>query len=237
MPKKLCFFGRSRMTLFLVFAVNPHFFVTHRARQALLARLDTSERGGVGRGKPLSRVFPSEYSMAKSREQKVKAVQELSDFLSKSKSVVFSTYQGLGMKDQDTLRNTLRDKGACMMVEKKTLMKRALADSGIGVADESVFTGPIAMTFSLEDEVTAAKTLKDFAKSHEQIQILGGILDRAFITADRMKALASLPSKQEMLARTVGTIKAPISGFVNVMAGNLRGLVNVLNALQSSKTS
>lgn len=175
--------------------------------------------------------------MAKSREQKVKAVQELSDFLNKSKSAVFSTYQGLAMKDQDTLRNTLRDKGARMVVEKKSLMKRAIAESGMNVSDDSIFTGPIAMTFSLEDEVAAAKVLKDFSKGHEQIQILGGILDRVFITADRMKALASLPSKQEMLARTVGTIHAPITGFVNVLAGNLRGLVNVMSAIKDSKPS
>lgn len=175
--------------------------------------------------------------MAKSREQKVKAVGELSDFLSKSKSVVFSTYQGLEMKDQNTLRNTLRAEGARMVVEKKSLMKRALADSGMNVSDESVFKGPIAMTFSLEDEVIAAKVIKDFSKGHEQIQIVGGILDRVFITADRVRALASLPGKQEMLARTLGTIQAPITSFVNVMAGNLRGLVNVLNAINSSKSS
>lgn len=175
--------------------------------------------------------------MAKSREQKVKAVQELSRFLSKSKSVVFSTYQGLGMKDQNMLRNTLRAHSARMMVEKKSLMKRALADSGMDVSDESVFKGPIAMTFSLEDEVIAAKVLKDFSKGHEQIQIVGGILDRVFITADRMKALALLPAKHDMLAQTVGTIKAPITGFVNVMAGNLRGIVNVFNAIKDSKSS
>jgi large subunit ribosomal protein L10 len=85
------------------------------------------------------------------------------------------------------------------------------------------------------DEVAPAKILVDFAKGKE-MKIYGGLLEGKFITAAKVKELAGLPSKLELIALTVRTIQAPISGFVNVLAGNLRGLVNVLKAVKESKS-
>lgn len=174
--------------------------------------------------------------MAKTRQQKEAALQILTDHLKESKAVVFSTYQGLTMKDQDELRTRLREAGAKMMVEKKTLMARALDAAKIEVPTE-LLTGPIAMVFGFEDEVSPAKIIKDFSRAHESIQPLGGVLENRFIELDRVKALAALPSREMMMAKTVGTIKAPITGFVNVLAGNIRGLVYALNAIAAKQSS
>jgi len=80
-----------------------------------------------------------------------------------------------------------------------------------------------------------ARVLNKFAQANEAMEIFGGILENSFIEVDRVKALASLPSRLELLGRTVGAIKAPVSGFVNVLAGNLRGLVYALQAIKESK--
>jgi len=122
-----------------------------------------------------------------------------------------------------------------LVASKKTLLKKALAESALSVnADE--FTGSLAVAFGLTAEETApAKILAKFGKDKEAIKIQGGLLEGKFISAAKVLELAKLPSRLELLARTVGAIKAPITGFVNVLAGNLRGLVNVLNAIKDSK--
>ncbi len=79
------------------------------------------------------------------------------------------------------------------------------------------------------------KLVKGFSKKHEDIEFQGGILEGQIIDIEELKKLADLPSREELLAKVVGSLNAPISGFVNVLAGNLRGLVNVLNAIKDNK--
>jgi len=95
--------------------------------------------------------------------------------------------------------------------------------------------GEIATVFGYEDEVAPAKILDEFKKSHESVELMGGVLEDRFIDAEKVKALAKLPSKPELYAKIVGSLNAPISGFVNVLAGNLRGLVTVLKAIGDKK--
>ena len=95
--------------------------------------------------------------------------------------------------------------------------------------------GSYAMACGLEDEVAPAKMLADFAKKHEALKILGGILEGKTVDKTAIGFLAKLPSKPELLAKLVGSLQSPISNMVNVLAGNLRGLVQVLNAYQKSK--
>ena len=93
----------------------------------------------------------------------------------------------------------------------------------------------MATFVSTEDETTAARIVNNFAKSHELVKIFGGILEGKYINDDKVKNLANLPTRQELLAKFVGTINAPVSGFVNVLAGNLRNLVGVLNNIKEAK--
>ena len=174
--------------------------------------------------------------MPKTKQQKEEEVQELNQSLKEAKSVVFTTFDGLNVSDSQELRNNLRAEKVTYQVSKKTLLKKALADSKLEGLDMNELTGNVGVAIGMEDEVAPAKLVAKFAKIHEQLQIKGGVLVNQFITAEKVKELSSLPSKLELIAKTVGTIKAPISGFVNVMSGNLRGLVNVLGAIKDSKS-
>jgi large subunit ribosomal protein L10 len=85
--------------------------------------------------------------------------------------------------------------------------------------------------FNAEDELAPAQALADFAKQQPQIEFIGGLnADGELLSAEDIKVLASLPSKQQLRAQLVGTVAAPLSGFVNIMSGNIRGVLNVLGA-------
>lgn len=167
------------------------------------------------------------------KDQKKELVKNLAGQIKAAKSVVFADFQGLRVKDLSELKKELRKSDAGFKVMKKTLMKIAFKNAGIDFDPEKL-EGQIAVSLS-SDEVTAAKIIDTFSRKNENIKILGGIVDAKEMTASEMKALAKLPGREELLAKLVGTIKAPVSGFVNVMTGNLRGLVQVLKAVADSK--
>lgn len=173
--------------------------------------------------------------MPKTKQQKQEVVEKLADKLSKTKSVVFANYFGLKVKDIQALKKLCKEVGVEYTVVKKTLMKLALEKAGLKGVDLAKLGGELAVALGYEDEVAAAKVLDKFARDHESLKITGGILENKFTDANAMKQLASLPSKLELLAKVVGSIKSPVSGFVNVLAGNLRGLVQVLNSIKANK--
>ena len=175
--------------------------------------------------------------MAKTREQKKVIIKNLEDMMAKSKSVVFAQFDGLGVKENEELRSKLREQGSEYYVAKKTLMKQAFGDKIEGLNVEE-FEGKVATIFGYEDEVSPARTVAEFKKTNEndeKITFLGGILENKFLTHAEIENLASLPSKLELYAKLVGSIKAPVSGFVNVLGGNLRKLVYVLKAIEEKK--
>ncbi|MDO9231611.1 MAG: 50S ribosomal protein L10 [bacterium] len=168
------------------------------------------------------------------RLQKEELVKSLAQKLKDSKAVVFSDFKGLAVKDMTVLRNELREKGIDFKVLKKTLISIALKDAGIEM-DLKKMEGQIAIAVSQGDEVEAAKIIAKMAKVNENLKIAGGILGKKILGAEEVMALSKLPSKDELLAKLVGTLNAPVSGFVNVLAGNLRGLVQVLKAVNEVK--
>lgn len=174
--------------------------------------------------------------MAKSRQQKQEAVAVLTDSLKQSKGVVFANFQGLKVKESEELRSICRKQKVTYVASKKTLMKRVLTEAGLDI-DTKAFSGGVAAVFGFEDEVAPAQIVADFAKKHEVVAIFGGILEGKYIDAAKVTALSKLPSKQQLLGQLVGTLNAPISGFVNVLAGNMRGLVTVLGAIKDKKTA
>jgi large subunit ribosomal protein L10 len=109
-----------------------------------------------------------------------------------------------------------------------------LKDAGIEV-NAKKFEGQIVMAISDKDEVAAAKIIAKTAKANENLKIVGGILGTQELTAAEVNALSKIPSKEELLSKLVGSLNAPVSGFVNVLAGNIRGLVNVLDAIGKAK--
>lgn len=169
--------------------------------------------------------------MPKTKLRKEQDIQTLSQKLNSAKSVVFANFFGLKVKDTDELRNKCREAGLYCAVLKKNLLSLTLKEKGIEVPK---LEGEIVGIFG-EDEVVPAKTVFNFSKKHEALKVVAGVIDGQYADFAKVKALSSLPSKEELLAKLVGSINAPVSGFVNVLAGNLRNLVYVLSAIKSSK--
>ena len=169
------------------------------------------------------------------KNQKIELVKELSEKIKGAKSTVFLDFKGLKVKEATVLKKNLRVAGAEYVVVRKTLLDIALANAGIKNADIKGMEGQIAISMSLVDEVSAARVIDKFAKTNPNVKMLGGTLGSQVMSAAEVKALAKIPSKEQLLGQLVGTLNAPISGFVNVLAGNLRGLVQVLNAISESK--
>ncbi|MDO8499749.1 MAG: 50S ribosomal protein L10 [bacterium] len=172
--------------------------------------------------------------MAKSKEQKKATLDSLESGLKAAKSAVFANFQGLTVADMEELRKSCRQENIQVLVAKKTLVKKAFSTLGLTGADPKLFQGGIA-TFIGSDEVTPARIVNTFAKTHEVTALFGGLLEGKFVDAAMVRTLANLPSKQQLLSQLVGSMNAPISGFVNVCAGTIRGLVNVLNAYKEKK--
>lgn len=170
--------------------------------------------------------------MALSKDKKHELVGELTDLFGSSKMTVVAQYQGLTVKAIQQLRRDARDNGTKVKVVKNRLVIKALqGNDAFKGTDTSALTGMLAYAFNSDDEVAPAQVLNAFAKTNPALQFVGAITaDGQFLSADDVKALASLPTKDQLRGQLVGTIAAPLSGFVNVMAGNVRGVLNVLNA-------
>jgi large subunit ribosomal protein L10 len=176
--------------------------------------------------------------MPKTKEQKRTILHELNDKITRAKSIIFTKYNALTVKDNEELRSKLRQENNEYYVAKKTLFGLALKDKAIEGLDVKKFEGQVAAIFGYGDEVSPAKIVGEFKKDKEKegkIEFIGGILENKFIGAAEVASLATLPSKKELYAKLVGTINAPVSGFVNVLAGNIRNLVQVLKAVSEKK--
>jgi large subunit ribosomal protein L10 len=169
------------------------------------------------------------------KAQKVELVKELTEKIKEAKSSIFVDFKGLKVKDSTDLKKELRKSDIEYTVVRKTLLDIALKNAGIVGVSITDMEGQIAVSLSNSDEVAAAKIIDKFSKTNENIKMLGGVLGKQVMNEKEVKALAKIPSKEELLAKLVGTLNAPVSGFVNVLAGNLRGLVSVLNAVKEQK--
>lgn len=169
-------------------------------------------------------------------QQNQDQVKILTEKLTKAKSVVLADYAGLPVNLQQELRAKIIEVGGELVVAKNTLLKLAAKELKYPIEDlADSFIGPTITLLSYEDEIAPIKALAEFAKDNQLPTIKAGYLNKEPLTKKQVDELAKLPSKIELLAKTVGTIKAPITGFVNVLSGNLRNLVYALNAIQSQK--
>lgn len=168
------------------------------------------------------------------KAQKKQIVTDLTQQFREAKAAVFSDFQGLPAKDIQEVRAKLGAAGIMHKVVKLTLVKKALAAAGIET-EKFNFQVPVAVSLSKDDEVAPAKILSDYAKINDKLKVLAGVLGNRFIDLAEVKALASLPGKQELLGQLVGVLAGPLRGMVSVLSGNLRGLMSVLNAIKEKK--
>lgn len=167
--------------------------------------------------------------MAITREKKETLVNGYVEKLQRSQAVIVSEYRGLTTKQVQGLRRDLRNVHSELTVSKNTLLARALTEVGLP-APESLLTGPVAVTFCYDEVAAPAKVLTKFAKDSKIMVLRGGLMGQSVFNESGVQALTELPSKDQLRGQVVGALQAPISGLVNVLAGALRGFMNVLNA-------
>lgn len=173
--------------------------------------------------------------MPKTKQQKEQVIDGLNQDLAQAKSATLASFSALPVSADQELRKSLRQENISYAVVKKTLLTKVFDKLGYPTHQFKDVNGNISLAISADDEVAPAKTLNNFMKNNESLNILGGILENKWIDQNKVKELAQLLSKPELIAKTIGTIKAPITGLVNVLSGNLRGLVNALKAIKDTK--
>ncbi len=175
--------------------------------------------------------------MAKARSKKE---SEIAAFVAHSKeanSAVLVRYLKLNVKDERMLRSQLRAAGCEMQVIKKTLLTRALGDLKLKLSDIGDTTGSFAMIFGKADEVGPAKIVAQFSKKNPAVTIVAGMYAQAIIQKQQVLALASLPSREQLLGQLLNLIQSPVTRLVRSLASPMQGLVTVLQARKDKITS
>ena len=147
--------------------------------------------------------------MSLNRSEKEAVIKEVTDLAAKAQTLVMAEYRGVTVADMTKLRSEARSNGVALSVLKNTLARRAVAGSGFEVAADQM-TGPLIYGFS-EDAVAAAKVVADFAKTNDKLVIRGGVYGGKALDANGVKQLASIPSKEVLLAQLCGLLMSPVS--------------------------
>ena len=166
-------------------------------------------------------------------QAKKDTVQEIKDTLQESAGMFVVDYRGLSVKATQDLRRKLTESGANMRVLKNNLVKLALSEAELPELD--VLTGPTAYIFFESDPVAPAKVLKEFAKENKQLEIKGGLSSGRVVDVDQIKAIADLPSHEELIAKLLGTIQNPLTKVVRVLNGPNQQLAQVIKAIADQK--
>lgn len=171
--------------------------------------------------------------MSLNRQEKAVVIEEVSAQLAKAQSVIIAEYRGLDVASVTALRKTARESGVYLRVLKNTLVRRAVAGTPFeGMSGQ--LTGPLMYAISA-DPVAAAKVLAEFAKSNDKLVLKGGSLPNSLLDVEGVKALATMPSREELLAKLLGTMQAPIAQFVRTLNEIPTKFVRGLAAVRDQK--
>ena len=170
--------------------------------------------------------------MALTKDKKNEVVAEVSELLKTSKMTVVAAYQGTPVKALQELRRKCRDNGTKLKVVKNRLVIQAIkSQENLKDIDTSSLNGMLLYAFNNEDEVAPAKVLAEFAKAQPTLEFIGAISpEGTFVPAEEVKALATLPSKNELIAQVVATLLSPVHDVTNALSGNLHGLLDGVEA-------
>jgi large subunit ribosomal protein L10 len=170
--------------------------------------------------------------MAITRDKKNTLVAEMSEVLQSSKLTVFAQYQGLTVADVQELRRAARASGVTIIVIKNRLVRVAMSQiDTYKDTDVSSLQGMLLYATSTEDEVAPASVLHTFAKTHPALEFAGAFsAEGALLNADEVKALASLPSKNELIGQVVAQLLSPVHDVTNALSGNLHALLDGVEA-------
>ncbi|MFQ5482350.1 MAG: 50S ribosomal protein L10 [Nitrospinaceae bacterium] len=168
--------------------------------------------------------------------EKKEAIDELSRVFAAAKSGILADYQGIKAQELTRLRRHLKERSLDFRVIKNTLAQKAAKDTPFE-SMEAQFKGPVSLLVSYEDIVAPAKALADFAKSgaEKSPKVLCGIIEGKAVSAEGVKALATLPSKEQLIAQLLSVMQGPTRNFVGVLSGVTRQFVGVLQAIKDKK--
>ena len=167
-------------------------------------------------------------------QKNIDNVKELSDKLSKAKSIYFTDYLGLNVSEVTDLRKKFFSSDVEYIVVKNTLLKIASNENKIKL-DNELFSGSTAIAISYDEPVVAAKIIKGFLKDHDLPSIKGVLFEGSYLPASEFEKIANLPSKEESLTKIVVMLKSPVQNFTNLLSSPMVGLVNVLSGLKENK--
>jgi large subunit ribosomal protein L10 len=161
--------------------------------------------------------------VGKNREIKEAKVSEIKEKMEKAQGIIFAKYQGLTVEEDTELRKALREAGVEYKVYKNTLTTLAAKELGFdGIVD--ALEGPLSVAFGYEDPTVPAKVLNDFAKNHKKLELVAGIVQGEIFDEAKVKQLATIPSREILIAKLLGSFKAPLSN-----------LAYLLNAIKEQK--
>jgi len=168
---------------------------------------------------------------------KYEQVSLLKDKLQKVSAIFVGEYRGMTVAQSTQLRSKVREASGELKVAKNTLFSIAMDEAGLEKMPESLLVGPNIYALCYGDPVAVAKVLKDYATDRTQkaFVLKGGLLGKVVLDAAQVQALADLPPKELLIAQTVRTIAAPLTGLVTVLSGTIRGLVTCLDQIKEQK--
>lgn len=174
--------------------------------------------------------------MSANLELKKQVVEDVTAKIKNSKSVVFVSYKGLTVGEVTELRNSFRKAGVEYKVLKNTLVRRAFNEMGITYFDNDL-NGPTAVAFG-NDETGASKIIVEASKKlNEKLIVKSAYVDGNYVDVEGVKALAEMPSREQLIAKMLGSMQAPITNFAGVLSATLRSVVIALNAVAEKKAS
>ncbi len=170
--------------------------------------------------------------MPQTKEQKQKVLKALKEKIAKQKAIFFVDFAGLKVKDMSDLRKKIRGVDGEFKVAKKTLMGIAFKDAKIDI-DAKKLPGELALVLGYKDEASPAKLIWETSSRNQNLKILGGFMNNKLMTKEEVEFLAQLPGRDELLAKLVASFASPMSGFLNVLQGNIKGIVYVLTRIKT----
>ncbi|MCX7990717.1 MAG: 50S ribosomal protein L10 [Proteobacteria bacterium] len=168
------------------------------------------------------------------KQEKQKIIDGVREKFEKASCAVLIKNNGLTVSEFTTLRNKLRAEKIDIKVVKNTLAIRSIEASSYSLLKD-YYKGPTVTVWSYNDPVTLAKILTEFLKGQQKAEIIAGAISNKLLNANDINKLSTLPSKEELLSKMLGSLKSPTTGFVNVLAGIPRSFLNVLNAIKEQK--
>lgn len=175
--------------------------------------------------------------MALTKDQKAKIIGDLKEKIGRQKIMIFLSIAGLKVKDLFELRKRLEVVEAQLNVAKKTLLRIAFQEKKTNI-DPQKLEGEVAVVFGYQNEISPTKVIYQFSRENKKIKILGGYLEsqkQELLDEKEIITLAELPTREELEARLVYSIFAPVPNFVNVLQGNLRQFINLIANLGEAK--